>query len=123
MQMIRRTAVAAILTLLAATHASAQGSGATISGRVTTDAGAPLRYAVVRITELGIGTQTSETGNYSLSVLPAQVRGQKVTLGVRSLGYRSAAEAITLTPGALVRDFVLAPHLGGQHAERIVPGL
>ncbi len=104
---IRRTAIVALLALMAATNAVAQGSGATISGRVTTDAGAPLRYAVVRITELGIGTQTSETGSYALTVLPAQVRGQQVTLAVRSIGYRSMTSTVTLNPGAITRDFSL----------------
>lgn len=105
---VRRVACAVAFLALPFAGAAAQGGGATVTGRVTTEEGAPLRFAVVNIQELGIGTQTQENGQYSLAVSPAQVRGQQVTVAVRAIGYRSTSAQVTLSPGVVSRNFSLA---------------
>ena len=79
----------------------------TITGRVTNDAGAPLSLASVYIEALGLGTQTAEDGRYQLTVPAARVTGQQVSLGVRAIGFRNTSALITLTGGALSKDFTL----------------
>ena len=80
----------------------------TITGRVTSEAGAPLSLASVYIETLGLGTQTAEDGRYQLSVPAARVTGQQVSLGVRAIGFRNTSTLITLTAGNITRDFTLA---------------
>src|SRR6476620_10220073 len=85
----------------------AQQQSATITGRVTNEAGAPLSLASVYIESLGIGTQTNETGRYQLLVPAARVLNQQVSLGVRAIGFRSTAALVTLSAGAQSKDFTL----------------
>jgi TonB-linked SusC/RagA family outer membrane protein len=80
----------------------------TITGRVTTDAGAPLSLASVYLETLGLGTQTGEDGRYQITVPAARVTGQQVSLGVRAIGYRNTSSLVTLTGGAITKDFTLA---------------
>ena len=79
----------------------------TVTGRVTNDAGAPLSLASVYIEALGLGTQTAEDGRYQITVPAARVTGQQVSLGVRAIGFRNTSALITLTGGALTKDFTL----------------
>ena len=88
-------------------HSSAQQSAITVTGRVTNEAGAALSLATVYVEALGIGTQTSEDGRYSLVVPAARVRGQQVSLGARAIGFRSMASLITLSGTAITKDFTL----------------
>lgn len=106
-RVVCRAAVTALLALIPA-FLSAQGQGATIRGRITTEAGLPVRSANVFLQELSIGTQTAENGQYVISVPAAQARGQTVTLTVRALGYRVATQPLTLSAGEQVRNFTLA---------------
>jgi TonB-linked SusC/RagA family outer membrane protein len=79
----------------------------TITGRVTNDAGAPLALASVYVEALGLGTQTGNDGRYQLTIPAARVTGQQVSLGVRAIGFRNTSSLITLTGGALSKDFTL----------------
>ena len=101
----RRLALLAVGLLMP----GALAAQATITGRVTTDGGAPVVAASVFLEGLQIGAQTSEEGRYSILVPAARATGQTSTLSVRSIGYRPVSQPVTLTSGAIVtRDFVLA---------------
>ncbi|MFL5575597.1 MAG: SusC/RagA family TonB-linked outer membrane protein [Gemmatimonadaceae bacterium] len=113
-QVIRRvasvsTAVAAA-ALAAATPLVARAQApATLSGHVTSEAGAPLVGANVFLDGLQSGTQTDAAGRYSFVVPGARVQGQQATLTARLIGYRPSSFAVTLAPGATIaHDFVLA---------------
>jgi TonB-linked SusC/RagA family outer membrane protein len=99
--------VAAASMVLPAQIASAQGS-ATVTGRVTSEAGSPLQYASVSITALGVGSQTDGNGRYTFVVAGGRATGQTVQLTARALGYRPATVALVLSPGGVTKDFVLA---------------
>src|SRR4051812_14819654 len=98
---------------IGASIASAQGT--TISGRVTSQAGAPVAGAMVVVQGLGVGVQSDESGRYTFSVVPPSA-GQGATLTARVLGYLPVSAQVTLTSGQTVmQNFVLAPnplHLG-----------
>src|SRR4051812_47769211 len=100
---------------LTASTAFAQ-SGTTVTGRVTSDAGAPLGGASVFIPEMNFGTQTSDDGSYTFVVPASRANGASVTLTARVIGYSARSAAITLTPGGTVnQSFTLAVnpfHLG-----------
>ncbi|MGQ0560281.1 MAG: SusC/RagA family TonB-linked outer membrane protein, partial [Gemmatimonadota bacterium] len=81
----------------------------TISGRVTTGAGAPVVSAAVVIQELNIGAFTNADGRYAISVPAARAQGQTVTLAASSFGHKAHSERVVLRPGVLVQDFSLAP--------------
>lgn len=89
-------------------HVVVAQQGATITGRVTTDAGAPLPAASVFIEAMNIGSTTGDDGRYSFSVPAARVRGQTVTLTARRIGYTVLSAEITLTPGTVTQNFVLS---------------
>ncbi|TLY55810.1 MAG: hypothetical protein E6K55_02425, partial [Gemmatimonadetes bacterium] len=80
----------------------------TITGKVTSDAGQPLGQVEVAIATMGLGGLTRDDGSYSIVVPGARVSGQTVTLAARRLGYKSQTAQVTLTPGGVTHDFVLA---------------
>ncbi|HEX2693471.1 MAG TPA: SusC/RagA family TonB-linked outer membrane protein [Gemmatimonadaceae bacterium] len=100
---------------LTASTAFAQ-SGTTVTGRVTSDAGAPLGGASVFIPEMNFGTQTNDDGSYTFVVPASRANGATVTLTARVIGYSARSAPITLTPGGTVtQSFTLAVnpfHLG-----------
>ena len=100
-----RLALAALIGILPGTLLAQQTL--TISGRVTSEAGAPLAGANVFIETMNIGGLTNDAGRYSFTVPPARATGQRVTLTARALGYRSVSHPLTLTGGELTQDFVL----------------
>jgi TonB-linked SusC/RagA family outer membrane protein len=102
-----RLLVAAGIAVLLPASAAAQ-EGATVTGRVTSDAGVPLAYADVAIPQLGVGTITRVDGRYTFIIPAARVQGQQVSLTVRLVGYKAAAAQITLAGGAITQDFSLA---------------
>ncbi|PYO79423.1 MAG: SusC/RagA family TonB-linked outer membrane protein, partial [Gemmatimonadetes bacterium] len=57
---------------------------------------------------MGLGGLTRDDGSYSIVVPGARVSGQTVTLAARRLGYKSQTAQVTLTPGGVTHDFVLA---------------
>ena len=98
--------VAAITTLLCASAALAQGS-ATVTGRVTSDAGQPLQFASISIAALGVGAQTDATGRYTFVIASGRVLGQTAQIAARALGFRPSTMSITISAGSITRDFVL----------------
>lgn len=85
----------------------AQQQEAVISGRVTSEAGAPLPFASVFIEEIRQGTLTGNDGTYRLVVPAARATGQQVTLSARLIGYREQSVPLALTPGPHTQNFTL----------------
>ncbi len=82
---------------------------ATISGRVTSEAGQPLPNASIVLQGTNLGTLSRETGEYSFTVPAARTTGQTATLSARLLGYAASSATITLSPGEIRHDFSLVP--------------
>src|SRR6267143_3383623 len=87
------------LALLVAGARTARAQDAVVRGTITSDRTEPIAGANVVIDELRIGAVTNATGQYTLSVPGARVRGQPVVVRVRAIGFRPSSQAITLTPG------------------------
>ncbi|HEX2680408.1 MAG TPA: TonB-dependent receptor plug domain-containing protein, partial [Candidatus Dormibacteraeota bacterium] len=81
---------------------------ATITGKVTSDAGLPLGQVEVAIPTMGLGALSKDDGRYVLVVPGARVSGQTVQLVSRRLGYKAQTAQVTLTPGGVTHDFTLA---------------
>jgi TonB-linked SusC/RagA family outer membrane protein len=92
---------------LVALPARLVAQGATVTGHVTAEGGAPLNGVTVSITGMGLGTITREDGVYSFTVPANRVTGQLVTLNARRVGYIPQNAQITLTPGVITHDFVM----------------
>jgi TonB-linked SusC/RagA family outer membrane protein len=105
-------AMAFAVALVPAALPAQQGAGgvATITGRVTSDAGAPLAGAAVFIPALNIGTITRQDGTYVLSVPPGRVTtGQQVNVTAQMVGYRSTTRQVPISTTAPTQlDFALA---------------
>ena len=65
--------LALVVSLASATVASAQ-AGATITGRVTSEAGQPLYGANITIEALTISVGTNEEGRYTMTIPGARAR-------------------------------------------------
>jgi TonB-linked SusC/RagA family outer membrane protein len=85
----------------------AQGQGATITGKVTSDAGRPIEGANVYIPELNLSVGASATGAFTIAIPVARVSSQRATLYVRAIGYTPQNRLITITPGTQSFDFSL----------------
>ncbi len=103
-----KSVLAIVCALIALPALAAAQEGATISGRVTSEAGAPLNSANVFLEGMNIGTLAKEDGRYTFVVPAARVKGQQVTVTARLIGYRAKSATITLAAGAITQDFVLA---------------
>jgi TonB-linked SusC/RagA family outer membrane protein len=79
----------------------------TVTGRVITDAGAPLGDATVSIPALAVGARTADDGRYSFTVPAARATGQSVSLIARRVGFTPVTVTITLNPGTITHDFTL----------------
>src|SRR5213594_3602676 len=97
----------AALALLVAGAKSAQAQDAVVRGTITSDRGEPISGANIVIDELRLGVVTNATGQYTLSVPAARVRGQPVVVRVRAIGFKPNSKAITLTAGEQVVDLAL----------------
>jgi len=95
------------LALLVAGARTAWAQDAVVRGTITSDRREPIPGANVVIDELRIGVVTTATGQYTLSVPGARVRGQPVVVRVRAIGFKPASKAITLTPGEQTVDLAL----------------
>jgi Outer membrane cobalamin receptor protein len=104
----RIISVLALVCTMALLPAWTAAQDATISGRVSSEGGLPLANASVFLQGMNVGTMTREGGTYSFTVAAANVNGQKVTLTARLIGYKAESVEITLSPGAITHDFVLA---------------
>ncbi|HEX6313279.1 MAG TPA: TonB-dependent receptor plug domain-containing protein, partial [Gemmatimonadaceae bacterium] len=96
-----------LAALLALPGLAAAQQGATITGVVRTEAGAPLPAVSVVLEGTNIGTQTRDDGGYSISVPATSVNGQSARLIARRIGYRQGSATITLSPGTIRQDFTL----------------
>jgi hypothetical protein len=109
MQSTPRRLVPIILSALVALPALlAAQEPVTITGKVTSDAGQPLGQVEVAIPTMGLGGITKDDGSYAIVVPGARVSGQTVSMVSRRLGYKSQTAQVTLTPGGVKHDFVLA---------------
>src|SRR2546425_2649004 len=104
---VRSVFAAVALALLVVSRALAQ-EPVTITGKVTSDGGLPLGQVEIAMPVLGLGALSKDDGSYTIVVPGARVSGQTVTLLARRLGYKSQSAQITLTPGGVTHDFVLA---------------
>jgi TonB-linked SusC/RagA family outer membrane protein len=104
---LRQIFVASCVLAFLPAWAAAQG-GATVTGRVTSEAGGPLASASVFLEGMGLGTISNESGQYSFVVPAARATGQQATLTARLVGYRPRSAQITLSGERIVQDFVLA---------------
>jgi len=95
-----------VVCVAAATPALAQD--VTLRGTVTDDRGDVVQVAYVQIPELNLQAITGANGQYALVIPGGRVRGQVVTLRVRSIGHKPAIRPVTLTPGEQTFDFKLA---------------
>lgn len=95
-----------IVLLAAAPPLAAQD--AVLKGTVTSDRGEVVPVAAVQLPELGLQVLTGANGQYTFVIPGARVRGQAVTLRVRSIGHKPASKAITLNAGEQTIDFQLA---------------
>jgi TonB-linked SusC/RagA family outer membrane protein len=100
-------ALLALLLLPALPSLAAAQQGATISGRVTSDAGEPLANTSVFLQGSNIGSLTGEDGRYSFPVAAQNVTGGAATLVARRIGFRQASVQIQLTGGEITQDIVL----------------
>jgi TonB-linked SusC/RagA family outer membrane protein len=81
----------------------------TMSGRVTSEAGAPLVNASVSIPDLRLGGQTNAEGRYTFTVPAASATGQTATLTARRLGYLVSSVLVRVSGNAVITDFRLTP--------------
>ena len=105
---MNRMLFTAATSLVLVTASAAAQQQATITGRVSSDAGVALPAATVFIESLGIGTQTGTDGRYSLIIPAARVTGQRVRLSARLIGFRADTAQVVLSPGNITHNFVLA---------------
>ncbi len=105
MRGLNASILALLLSLTTASVASAQG--ATVTGRVTSEAGQPLYGANVTIEALAISVGTAEDGRYTINVPGARVRGQQVVLRARMFGFVPVVRTITVAAGSQTQDFAL----------------
>lgn len=98
--------VLSVAVLVAALPAAAQD--AIIRGTVTSDRGEAVQVASVQIAELAIQAYTGATGQFVIQVPGARVKGQSVTIRVRSIGNKPSVKTLTLNAGEQTVDFVLA---------------
>src|SRR5438045_2178514 len=93
------------LLFVGATAAHAQD--AVVRGTISSDRGEPISGANVVIDELRLGVVTNATGQYTLSIAGARVRGQQVVVRVRAIGFKPNSKALTLTSGEQAVDLTL----------------
>jgi anti-sigma factor RsiW len=104
----KREAAAQASDALSGLSAAANARGLTITGRVTSEAGAPLASASVVLEGTGVATTTGADGSYALAVPAARANGQTTSLVARLIGYRAVAVPITPSDTPITHDFVLA---------------
>src|SRR3989475_3063501 len=97
----------AALALVVAGARTARAQDAVVRGTITSDRGEPISGANIVIDELRLGVVTNATGQYTLSVPGARLRGQHVVLRVRAIGFKPNSKAVTLTSGEQIVDLAL----------------
>ena len=117
----RAVAGALLGIMVAASAARAQSQNAIITGKVVGDAGQPIEFANVFISELVLSVPTNAQGSYSISIPAARALGQAVNLRVRAVGYQPGMVAIKLTGGAQSHNFALKKDIN-RLSEIVVTG-
>src|SRR6267378_82012 len=97
----------AVLTLSIVGAGTASAQDAVLRGKIISDRGEPVSGANVVVEELRMSASTNATGEYSLVVPGARVRGQQVVVRARGIGFKPNSKAITLTPGEQTVDLTL----------------
>ena len=80
---------------------------AVITGRVTSEAGAPLQSANIVITELNLSVGTDAAGSYTINIPQGRVSGQAIVVRVRAFGHKPQTRPLTLTAGTHTMNFEL----------------
>ncbi len=107
-QVLKRWAAVAAVVIGLPASSMAQDGAVTITGRVTSGSGDPLRAANVGIPLLNLVVYVQNDGTYRLTVPGARVTGQKVSVVARMLGHQSRVAQVTLEPnGQLTQNFQL----------------
>lgn len=96
----------AVVLFAAAVPAAAQD--AILRGTVTSDRGELVQVAAVQLPDLNLQVLTGANGQYTFVIPAARVRGQSISLRVRSIGHKPLTKVITLNAGEQTVDFVLA---------------
>src|SRR5262249_29440443 len=117
---VRPRLCAALLLALAPAGLLAQ-QPATLTGRVTTVAGAPLSGAQVTIEQLGAGATTRGDGTYTILIPAPRVPTAAVAVTARLIGYKAKTTEISFTGGSAQQDFAL-PDNPLQLGEVVVTG-
>jgi TonB-linked SusC/RagA family outer membrane protein len=81
---------------------------ATVTGRVTSDAGTPISAAIVAIPNLRLSATTNDAGVYRIQVPADRFAAGPDTLRVTRLGYRPTTVRFTLAPGRVTVDVTLS---------------
>jgi anti-sigma factor RsiW len=84
------------------------GPSVTITGRVTSEAGAPLASASVALEGMHVATTTRDDGTYELLLPAGRATGRTASLVARLIGYKSSAAPVALTSSPITQDFVLS---------------
>jgi TonB-linked SusC/RagA family outer membrane protein len=92
-------AAALAAVVLAPAGAWAQ-EAARVTGRVTSETGAPLASASVMVPALGLGVVTRADGSFVLIIPANRIQsGQNVQVSAQLVGHRTQAQTVVLTPG------------------------
>lgn len=103
---IRKLLALAAVLVAAPAAVHAQGP-ATITGRVTNEAGTPVNGVSVYLEGLKLGSVTDEAGRYTIVVPAARVTNAPATLTARLIGFRPLSRTVTLASGTSSVDFAL----------------
>jgi TonB-dependent SusC/RagA subfamily outer membrane receptor len=98
-----------MLASFVALPAFAQQEEGLITGRVTSDQGAPLGAAQITLDNMGLHALTKDDGSYRLVVPASRANGQTATLSVRLIGFKPKTQTLVLKSGEQTADFVLPP--------------
>src|SRR5579884_2549168 len=99
--------LAVVGTLLGLVPAAASAQATNVSGRVTSDAGAPLQGVSVSIPTLASGAYTDADGHYAFTVPASRAHGQSAVLIARRIGFQPKSLSVTLSGSPISQDFVL----------------
>lgn len=106
--LLLRGGFAAALAFLITSPLLAQ-QGAVVTGRVTTETGAPLGGASVVVASTNLGAVTAENGVYTITFADEAVHGQEVVLTARYIGRKPVSRTVTISRGTQEQNFELAP--------------
>ena len=105
---VRAVIFAGAICALAAGAGTARAQDiATITGKVTAEAGRPIGGALVFFPDFHLGANTAPDGTYTIRLPADRVKGQTVQLTARYIGYSPVQRAVTLTAGTQEQSFSL----------------